>query len=253
MRPKEPEKGTATNRGGSAIGANVYAHVKEQILGGAFGKGDWIPIDDIASSLGVSRQPVMDAMKRLSVEGFVEIMPQVGSRVRHYSERDIRDFFALFALGEAHVARLAAERAEPEDIVNLRMISAQIGALTRLNVGSAERGRLYRNLNRMLHYEIRNVARSPAVGELVEALRDRSDFFIVSEHGSVFTDRIETAFAEHEAIIDVIEARDGDAAAEAMKRHILAVEASVLAGAPRGGARRATPAPAPKRRKPKGR
>ena len=221
---------TGTSRKGTAVNANAYAHIKDRILSGEFGRQSWIPVDAIAEALSVSRQPVMDAIKRLSFEGFIEIVPQVGSRVRRYTERDIRDFFVFFAQSEAYVARLAAERAESEDIVSLRMISAQIGALARLSAPAADRGKLYRNLNRVLHYELRNVARSPALGELVESLRDRSDFFIVSERGALFTERIDTAFAEHEAIIDAIEARDGERASRAMMAHILAVEASVLPG-----------------------
>jgi len=214
-------------RRGLAAGTRVYDYLKSQLLEGAFHNVARLPVEDIAAELEVSRQPVMDSIKRLTVEGFLEIIPQVGSRVRRHETRDVQDFFHLFALSEAYLARLAAERAEMEDIVNLRLISAQIGALTRLRKSTLEIGKLYRILNRKFHYEIRIVARSNAVGELVETLRDRSDFFLMSDRGGGFAERVETAHAEHEAIIDAIEERDGSRAAEAMKTHILAVEGSL--------------------------
>src|SRR5262249_26219990 len=98
------ERQTHSAKQPAAVGASAYAYLKERIIGGAYDRDEWIPVETVAADLAVSRQPVMDAIKRLSVEGFVEIVPQVGSRVRRYSERDIRDFFVFFAQSEAYVA-----------------------------------------------------------------------------------------------------------------------------------------------------
>src|SRR3546814_9951868 len=119
----------------------------------------------------------MDALRRLSIEGFVEIVPQVGFRPRRPEINEIRDFFRRFAEGEAIVAELAAERAEPNVVLTLRLISAQIGALAGQPEEIGGRADLYRTLNRQLHAEMRRAAHSPALAEIVESLGDRSDFY----------------------------------------------------------------------------
>lgn len=224
-RPKNAaEREPAALRGGTA----VYRRLKDLLLEGGFERSAWIPVDRIAGEFGVSRQPVMDAIRRLSVEGFVEIVPQVGSRMRVYSTTEMRDFFGLFAASEAYVARLAAERIGRDDVVNLRLISAQIAAIQRMSTSAIERGRLYRMLNRRLHNEIGNATGSAVISELAETLRDRADFFIASKHDATFAHRLDEAFAEHEAIIDAIESGNADAAAGAMGMHIDGVRISLF-------------------------
>jgi DNA-binding GntR family transcriptional regulator len=196
--------------------------VKEQVLDGVYPRDNWLLVEQIAASLEVSRQPVMDALKRLSIEGFITIIPQVGCRIRSYTVEEITDFYRLFAEGEGLVAELAAERASEQDVLTLQVISAQIGALTGQSLPAAELSRQYRNLNRRLHFEIRRIARSSPLTEVVETLGDRSDFFIATADAPVFAERVRTAHDEHTDIIQAIIARQPQQARAMMQRHIAA-------------------------------
>src|SRR3546814_9224727 len=100
----------------------------------------------------------MDALRRLSIEGFVEIVPQVGCRPRRPEINEIRDFFRLFAEGDAIIAELAVERAAPNVVLTLRLISAQIGALASQPESVSVRADLYRSLKRTPHAELRLAA-----------------------------------------------------------------------------------------------
>jgi DNA-binding GntR family transcriptional regulator len=210
------------------LAEKAYLHVKGLLLEGDHRPGDWLPIDEIAANLKISRQPVMDAIRRLAAEGFVDIVPQVGSRVRQSSEDEIRDFFRLFAAGEALIAELAATRASSSDVTNLRLLSNQIGELQNLKLDDAERGRLYRTMNRRLHSELRRIIQSPALAEIVEGLGDRSDFYIASASTPVFAPNLHQAHAEHEAVIKAIANSWPDLARQAMEEHIHATEGRLL-------------------------
>lgn len=198
----------------------VYEHVKNGLLNHEFHGGGWLPVDKIAADLEVSRQPVMDALKRLALEGFVTIVPQVGCRVRQYSAEEISDFYQLFAFGESLVAELAAKRVSAEDIIKLRVISEQIGMLSKSKGQKQDLASQYRSLNRMLHSEIRRIARSASVTEIVESLGDRSDFFIATSGRPMFAETLRKAHDEHEAVLDAIIRRNSVAAARAMHAHI---------------------------------
>ena len=203
----------------------VYDHIKQSILDGVLDAAAWIPIDRISADLEVSRQPVMDSLKRLAIEGFITIVPQVGCRLRSYEPTQIDDFFKLFAEGEALVAELAASRATEDDLADMSAISARIGRLRIDAMPDQERGRAYRRLNRALHLRMRQTARSPVVAEIVEALGDRSDFFIALARRPIFAARLEQAHAEHEALLAEIAAGNATAAAAVIRAHILAIGA----------------------------
>jgi DNA-binding GntR family transcriptional regulator len=197
--------------------------MKHMLVSGQFAPDEWFPIDKIAAELKISRQPVMDAIRRLSIEGFVEVVPQVGCRARKPEISEIRDFFKLFAEGEALVAELAATRADPQNVLSLRLISSQIGMLAKQkDVENSDD--LYRTLNRQLHAEMRRAARSPSLAEIVESLGDRSDFFIACAKGRVFSPNLAIAHTEHEEIIEAIAQGNGRKARSAMKNHIAATE-----------------------------
>lgn len=207
------------------LAERVYDHVKLAILNGVFEAQQWLPIDRLAAEMEVSRQPVMDGMRRLAIEGFISIVPQVGCRLRLYDPIHVQDFFKLFADGEARVAELAALRADKPALDDMRLISAKIGRLRRARMTDQDRSGAYRQLNRALHGRMRHAALSPAVAEIVEAMGDRSDFFIGQAGRPIFAARLATAHDEHEALLQAIAQQDAEAAAALGRAHILAIGA----------------------------
>ncbi|HEY6869100.1 MAG TPA: GntR family transcriptional regulator [Novosphingobium sp.] len=215
----------------TGLSAQVHDYVKQQLLDGEIAIGSAIPIDAIAARLGISRQPVMDAVRRLAQDGFVDVVPQVGSFPRTYRVREIVDFFRLFAESEAVVAALAAERRDPAGIARLRQISAEIGALRGADLPEPELARTYRKLNRRFHSEIRAMMDSSAVAEVVETMGDQSDFLASAARAPIFMKRLDAAIDEHEQIIAAIESGDAARAARLMRQHVLAIADRIVASA----------------------
>lgn len=209
--------------GRRGLGTVVHEHIKSLLLDGHFEPNSWIPVDEIAAELEVSRQPLMDALKRLSVEGFITIVPQVGCKPRTHQPAEIRDFYKLFAEGECLVAELAVKNATEDDILILKNTSSRIGALREPGVHDREIGRVYRKENRSFHAEIRRIANSPVLTEIVESLGDRSDFFIAMAKAPIFAERLRDAHEEHEEIITAIVERDAARAGAVMRKHISSI------------------------------
>ncbi len=202
----------------------VYEHVKQLLFTSVYRPGMQIEVETIAASLNVSRQPVMDALKRLNFDGFVTIIPQVGCHVRMYRQEEIGDFFRIVAEVESIAVELAAQRATSDDIARMQIISGQIGVAAKLQRTAKEKAELYRTLNRQLHSEFGNAAKSGPVAELVAGFGDRCDFFIASANRPIFFERLITAHEEHELIIKAIESGEGKAGAAIIRRHIMAIE-----------------------------
>jgi DNA-binding GntR family transcriptional regulator len=210
-------------------GQRSYEYVKQELLRGRFERSETLPIDTLADEIGVSRQPVLDAMRRLANERLVEIIPQVGCRLVNHTVEEIHDFFRLFATVEALLAEFAAERHDERQMRRLRLVSEEIAALLSPRVSMAKRSEGHRVLNREFHGVIHEMARAPEIAALSESYWDRSDFYLTS-HSShrLFAERLKEANDEHESLIAVLAARKGPLAAVTMNDHVLSFRNQLL-------------------------
>src|SRR5947209_12985738 len=74
----------------------------------------------LSEGLGVSRTPIREAMTLLEQEGFVRTRPRRGIFVVRKTKREIVEMITVMAALESMAARLAAERAQDDDIAGLR-------------------------------------------------------------------------------------------------------------------------------------
>jgi DNA-binding GntR family transcriptional regulator len=200
----------------------LYALVKERLLEGGYRGGERLVVAALAVECGVSRQPVYEALRRLSAEGFVEIIPRVGCRVRRHDLDEVRDFFELFAAVEGAAAAMAARRRDDDDLRLLRRLNAQIGGLLELEDG-AERAHGYRLLNREFHSMIHRISGTPIVDAVASGLYDRSDFLINGATPvSPLADAIAARHRDHRAIIAALERGDDQRARLQAEGHIRA-------------------------------
>src|SRR6202035_3794424 len=103
--PELPRHG----RGGTM--QRVQDVIREAIIGLAFAPGEFIHKDAICKRLGVSRFPVSEALGRLADEGFVEILPQRGTRVTHIDIPSCRQAMFIRRALEGEAMRMIAPRA----------------------------------------------------------------------------------------------------------------------------------------------
>lgn len=164
------------------------AYVGQLLLDGGLEPGDPIPIDAIAQQLGVSRQPVVQAVRQFASNGFIMVRAQAGSWVATPTASEIADFYGLFAPAEAYMASLAAERRSQAEAEQFEKLASAIEYDSRSGGAPASRDPLYRSLNRRFHDEVHRMARSPRVSATVSAMWDRSDFYIRTAFGSLFFD-----------------------------------------------------------------
>src|ERR1700733_9219430 len=87
--------------------------IRGLIHSGEIGAGERISIEALASTLGVSRTPVREALWQLSVEGLVTIQPRVGVLVREIEDQEVLDIYRIKGVLEPLMAEWAAERGTP--------------------------------------------------------------------------------------------------------------------------------------------
>ena len=169
----------------------------------------------LCARLGVSRFPVSEALGRLAAEGFVEVMPQRGTRVARIDLADCRQAMFIRRALEAEAMRAIAPRADAALLSaldqNLRRQEASIAA--------DQIGRFHA-LDLELHELLLDFLGFERVKHAVEAARgslDRARLFMCTPQRKAAT------LAEHRAIVAALKRHDADAAVRAMDVHLDAV------------------------------
>jgi DNA-binding GntR family transcriptional regulator len=202
------------------LGELAHQEIKERLLDGVYTPGQKLSVEELSSELEVSKQPVMEALRLLSADGLVAIIPQVGCRVAAYDAREVRDFFALFASMEGTVAGLAAGRRTDADLRVLDEISGRIGALI-AEEDPAARGHAYRIRNREFHAQIHAMADSAIIADLSQRMWDRSDFLLNTTDLAHPLHSITNRHHDHENIRRALRDRDNELARRTMEEHVL--------------------------------
>lgn len=104
----------------SARWQQVLPLLRRAILSGEIAPGTRLVPEQIAQASGVSRGPVVDAVRRLGEEGLVTFASNGRPFVRGLTEKDLRDLSAFRAQLEVFAARTALAAAEPPDLAPLR-------------------------------------------------------------------------------------------------------------------------------------
>src|SRR5258708_23526098 len=99
---------------------SVYEALVELVVGGALRPGQHLVESELARQLGVSRQPVREALHRLEAEGWIDLRPSHGAFVHVPTDREVDQLLDVRELLEGATARLAARAATPEAAAALR-------------------------------------------------------------------------------------------------------------------------------------
>lgn len=198
-----------------------YEWVRERLLDGQFSAGAKLSVEVLARELEVSKQPIMEALRRLANDGLVVIKPQVGCQVSSFSDRQVGDFFQLFGAAEGMVGMLAAQRRTEEQLARLSEIASDTYELH----GSADaklRAHHFRLSNRRFHGVIHEMADSDMTASFSRRMWDLSDFMINTfTSRRVHSDSLEERENEHRRIVDVLREGDAMTARHEVEEHVI--------------------------------
>jgi DNA-binding GntR family transcriptional regulator len=217
---QSPLNQRSTGTGGRLLG-RIYDAIQNRLLEGDYPAGSKLSVESIRAEFGVSKQPVMEALRLLSADGLVEIYPQIGCVVTRYSLEEVEDFFRMFAGFESVIAAAAAQRRTDEHLDELYVAARRMDRLNS-EPDPATRAREYRIQNRNFHEIIHRMASSRVMSNMSRRMWDLSDFLINTTgapqpFGSAIAERNE----DHARIISALDAGDADAAKREMEQHIL--------------------------------
>ena len=196
---------------------NTTQQVQDLIRGAivrlAFTPGEFIRKDAICERLGVSRFPVSEALGRLADEGFVDILPQRGTRVSRIDIAGCRHAMFMRRAIEGEAMRVIAPRVG--DALVARMADCLRQQEQAIQGGDAPG---FFRLDHAFHDLLLGELGYRRVQSVVDAARAKLDrtreFLLRAKH------RQSRSLAEHLVIADALKRRDGEAAQRAMTAHL---------------------------------
>lgn len=189
---------------------SVYDTLLDLIVNRTLRPGAHLVESELAGRLGVSRQPVREALQRMNTEGWVELRPGHGAYVHVPTEEEADQLLAVRSLMETEAARLAAGRATEEGIAHLRKLRRRgVDALEADDVDAMVAA------NAELHAAITELSGNAPLAELTRQVDRRVRWF----YTPVARARGHRSWDEHAKIIDAIAAGDAETAADRMRTH----------------------------------
>ncbi|MGL4636296.1 MAG: GntR family transcriptional regulator [Beijerinckiaceae bacterium] len=191
----------------------VADRLRELILSGELEPKARVNELELCERFGTSRTPLREAIKILSSEGLVELLPNRGARVATLNAAEIDDMVQVVAGLEATAAELACQRATPEEIDE---IARQTDAMMLSWKAEDENG--YLTTNRAIHEAIMKASRNGALQAIYLSLSSRIQRMRYTAHKT--PEQWRRAMDEHVLMVTHLRARDGVKLAQVMKDHI---------------------------------
>jgi DNA-binding GntR family transcriptional regulator len=188
----------------------VYDTLAEMIAAGSLKPGQHLVESDLAAHLGVSRQPIREALQRLSIDGWVELRPAYGAYVHVPTSDEVDDLLSVRSVLETYSARGAAQHVTQERVDRLReLYDAGMAALA----ADDKAGLVTANSD--FHAYIAAISGNKVLVELISQVERRVRWY----YTPIARPRGKEAWNEHETIISAIESGDGDLAEQLMRVH----------------------------------
>ena len=190
----------------------VAEEIRAMIMSGAIAPGERLVEDKLAAELGVSRNPVREAIRSLEATGLVDVVPRKGAYACLVNRDDVRQIQELRAAINGWAAELAATRRTDADVRRLRACVEAGRAAS--NAGDGVRAA---EQHRDFHLAMEDAAGNPYIGVVLNPLRHRTEMIF-----SILLDRRGAlSWDDHEAICNAVVDRDGARARVLVEDHIL--------------------------------
>jgi DNA-binding GntR family transcriptional regulator len=191
----------------------AYQILKGMIVDRQLLPGDKIPQEKLAEDLGISRTPLVNALKFLEKEKLVRSIPRRGFFMRKFTQREMISIFELREVLEGLAARKAAQKITANQIAQLRRFFHQFSEDQEI-----ADIRAYAREDRRFHNFLLDIGAKEFLKSILETYNIiSSSYQILAPEGLVRPPR--DTIREHRAMIAAIAKRDAEAAENAMRLH----------------------------------
>ena len=192
----------------------VYNQLKSMILDQNLKPGSKIYQEKLAEDLGISRTPLVNALKKLEQEHLITAIPRRGFYARHFSKEEMINIFELREVLEGLAARRAASRISNNQIQKLRKFFRDFQSFE--DDGIVEN---YAKEDRRFHDFLIQIGGDDLLSSILETYSVITFSYLVGFRGGLVRPPKET-IREHQAIIEAIAKKDPEMAESVVRLHL---------------------------------
>ncbi len=199
----------------------VFQNLRQAILKGELEPGERLMEIHLAKRLGVSRTPIREAIRKLELEGLVDMVPRRGAVVASITRKDMRDVLEVRRTLEMLAVEVACERISQGELEKLKAAGREFersggsGDIIRLvQADMAFHEIIYAATGNLRLVNILGNLREQMYRYRMEYLKDTSSYGQLNR--------------EHERIYQGIRDKDKETACQAIREHIDNQETAIL-------------------------
>lgn len=193
----------------------IYENLRYRIITNAFGAGQQLYEKELMQEYQIGRTPLREIFQKLQLNGLIEIIPKLGTRVVSLDLRTLRDTVQLRRELEGLAAELATRHIEPAQFERLQHL---LESAAEVKTNSMVALKKLSDIDMEFHRIIYAASGNRPLKEMIESLLYKMSmyWFQVGFSAAEFREQ----FDELEKLLRAIEKRKHKDAKEIMKRHI---------------------------------
>lgn len=191
----------------------IANNLRAMIMSGELKEGDKIKEKELCDMMGISKTPLREALRVLSAEGLIRLIPNRGSYVTTPTFEEIKEMFDVMSVLEGVCARTAAEKMGSKDFSKLEKLHNKLEENFRRRDPKG-----YIHQNNSYHALVQELAGNKTLNQIVNGLRQK--ILLYRFQSLNLPERFEQSIREHRDLLAAFRNRDPEKAEKLMKSHL---------------------------------
>src|SRR5210317_1067533 len=191
----------------------IANNLREMIMSGELMEGDKIKESELCDMMGISKTPLREALRVLSVEGLIRLVPNRGAFVTKPEFDEIAEMFDVMSLLEGFCAHRACQKMTTRNFAHLEKLHAKLEE----NFQRHDQEE-YIRINNQYHSFIQELAGNRTLNQIVDGLRKK--ILLYRFQSLNLPTRFAASIREHRDLLDAFRQHDCSRAEALMREHL---------------------------------
>ena len=191
----------------------IANNLREMIMSGELREGDKIKENELCDMMGISKTPLREALRVLSAEGLIRLIPNRGSYVTTPTFEEIKEMFDVMVALEGVCARTAVEKMSDQDFIKLENLHQKLEK----NFERKDQKEYIRQ-NNLYHAFVQELAGNKTLNQIVNGLRQK--ILLYRFQSLNLPGRFDQSIEEHRSLLAAFRNRNPKKAESLMKSHL---------------------------------
>ncbi|MFO8240487.1 MAG: GntR family transcriptional regulator [Dissulfuribacterales bacterium] len=191
----------------------IVETLRDMIMTGELKEGEKINENELCVSMGISKTPLREALRVLSAEKIIKLVPNKGSYVSKPTIKEIKEMFDVMSVLEGICARTATEKMTDNDYIRVEQFHEKLEE----NFQRRDQ-KNYIKFNNLYHTFLQKLAGNETCNQIINGLRQK--ILLYRFKSLNLPGRFEKSIQEHRQLLKIFRDRDPEKAEILIKAHL---------------------------------